>query len=365
MNYERIPRGTPILVAQPAPSPLQQWIIQGKKQIAPKGYEIGCPVRICNLLSNDCKIYNDLVGDITDIHIEDKNDGTSEMFFDVRLPCRKDLMKGHNIAKDSLIAKVKMSMVAEQHAESNIKKLYGVSGAEAKADERFKIPPYVALYKLHSEKMEALSAKVVHEVEEPPPYAVREAVWGKPPDEYQPPQPATEYPQFGRPGMPVIDNDMPLPTPATMRSSAHCGSGGGQGFPMASFPGGFAGPPGSATMQPPGTLGPSMPPASMAPPSTLGPSMPYSPEGGYGYRPPQSASFNQAQQGGPGTPAGYMGRGDTFDTRYAGRSFDTLTPGTGTPSKSHTIPQGMAGGAGGTHVGDNPFATHINYGSGR
>eukprot|EP00933_Yihiella_yeosuensis_P022009 TRINITY_DN17323_c1_g1_i2.p1 TRINITY_DN17323_c1_g1~~TRINITY_DN17323_c1_g1_i2.p1 ORF type:complete len:328 (+),score=54.30 TRINITY_DN17323_c1_g1_i2:72-1055(+) len=165
MNYNQIPKNAPLYADFP-PSPLQQWIraspsLPGNSSVGHGlGFEDGTPVRVFNLTSPSMSAYNGIVGDIVEVHtIDDGN--TIELLFDVKCPCTG---QGHKpnprIVPDPRFAKFDYSTIAKMNSPMNRKKLasvFGVTEAQAMSGEDIpKIPPFVILNKLPTEKLEPL-----------------------------------------------------------------------------------------------------------------------------------------------------------------------------------------------------------------
>lgn len=187
MNYDKIPRGTPIVGGGPPPSPLQQWIpTTSSEQCGPVGFQVGQPVRICHLLNPQYARYNGLVGDIIFVHEIQREDGTLDMLFDVRCPVEGTNLRMENVIPDQTYAAVQSSEVAKQAATANraqIAPLYGMM-SNVEAQDESCLPPFVLLSRLPSEKLEALSqlsgqSGGANRLDWLPPQ-VRPPIWGPP-----------------------------------------------------------------------------------------------------------------------------------------------------------------------------------------
>jgi len=173
MNYEKLPSSSHMTLPnsrapQPGPRPLQQWVREqpNARHGHAIGFEVGTPVRICHLVSRDMSRYNGLIGDITATHTVDGSNGTSEFLFDVRCPCQGEGQgPPSNVQRDPAHSRVPYSAMSKMGAIANRRKmapLFGVTEMEAEAPEdNLRVPPFVLLSRLPSEKFEALGASEV------------------------------------------------------------------------------------------------------------------------------------------------------------------------------------------------------------
>jgi len=155
IDYNKVAHGTPIMAwtRQPPPSPLQQWFGAPSKPNLPNGYKVGLPVRVCHLLSPEVRHYNDLVGDIYDVETIQNNDGTQEVLFEVRCPVLANSLA--NLVDEQDYYKKPFSPSAQSAMAANRAKLAGAYGAGEMDDSR--LPPFVLLTRLPSEKLEPLN----------------------------------------------------------------------------------------------------------------------------------------------------------------------------------------------------------------
>mmetsp|Transcript_126079 Transcript_126079/g.299385 ORF Transcript_126079/g.299385 Transcript_126079/m.299385 type:complete len:236 (-) Transcript_126079:43-750(-) len=118
---------------------------------------VGMPVRICNFFTKGSGMYNGLVGDIVSVTTERVGHGEEEFLFDVRCPCNG----GDRRRTSGTGANVPISPLAQASVMANRKQIgpqYGVSPDEAvHARDDLRLPPFVLLHRLPSEKLEALT----------------------------------------------------------------------------------------------------------------------------------------------------------------------------------------------------------------
>jgi len=151
MNFDYLPPQTPIMVPQPPPSPLQQYLQLGGNKQGGGAFAIGSPVRIVHMTSEQSQILNNLVGDIVAVNTIDNYDGTQEMVFDVRCPLENRSAWAEQ-SRDKEHGGVRPSHYAMQMAPMNVK----VLGPDTNLyrDNSGGPPPYLLLKKIPSEKME-------------------------------------------------------------------------------------------------------------------------------------------------------------------------------------------------------------------
>lgn len=190
MNYGVVPRGVQIVSKippqpGPGPSPLQQWIqtSNGHESDGPVGYAVGTPVKICHLLSPEVQRYNSLVGDIVCIHDQMREDGKSDLLFDIRCPCQEAKLIG---ASADMMNSEHLTVPTSEHSKlavpSNrvlVAPMYGVMASEAKAHDDERLPPFVLLSRLPSEKLEPImTEKPTRPSDSSRPVTVRPPIWG-------------------------------------------------------------------------------------------------------------------------------------------------------------------------------------------
>eukprot|EP00927_Polykrikos_kofoidii_P054630 TRINITY_DN49022_c0_g1_i1.p1 TRINITY_DN49022_c0_g1~~TRINITY_DN49022_c0_g1_i1.p1 ORF type:complete len:325 (+),score=40.28 TRINITY_DN49022_c0_g1_i1:100-1074(+) len=172
-------RGGAILLPQPPPSPLQQWIREEDIKENP-AYCVGAPVRLCNMLASSSKIYNRLVGDI--VHVSRGSHG--DMIFDVRCPLIPSALLSKSLQRDKDHYAIPMSSTARRAAPENRKRvaeLYGISAAvaeDAENDLGGTINPFILVGGVGSEKLEPLSGGQAGL--SGPSAWVRPPIWGPP-----------------------------------------------------------------------------------------------------------------------------------------------------------------------------------------
>lgn len=263
MNYGYLPQGSPsMLPDQPTASPLQQFMSMiPERHMAPAGFQIGLPVRICCLTCPEAMLYNGLVGDIVFVHsVASPDQGVDQLLFDVRCPV-EDPNNMPPMVPDPEKACVTTSPVAAQMASENRARLaaspmYELSGAMALDEERW-LPPFVILSKLPSEKLEPIMSGVVGGAPGVPagaptlPPVWRPPIWGAPvgslPGEPRPPSPMQGPQVPAWPGPPTkppgLGGAMVAPPggggawPASMRRSVHWAPSVGASDTQHSIPG--------------------------------------------------------------------------------------------------------------------------------
>mmetsp|Transcript_3701 Transcript_3701/g.10704 ORF Transcript_3701/g.10704 Transcript_3701/m.10704 type:complete len:231 (+) Transcript_3701:1-693(+) len=159
MNYDKLPRDTRIMAPQMGPSPLQQWFSQPTNIEGPPGYEVGHTVRVCHLTAPECARYNSMVGDIVRVETLDNPDGTKELLFDVRCVVDPEALKSKALIRDQEHYKVAVSKRAMAASKANrelIAPMYGANALVVHPDDRMRLPPYVLLYRLPTEKIDPL-----------------------------------------------------------------------------------------------------------------------------------------------------------------------------------------------------------------
>jgi len=226
MNFDKLPAGTMVGGPdQPPVSPLQQWLDTGRMQHSgPMGFQVGQPVRVCHLLTRECRPYNGLIGDILAVHDVEKQDHTMDMLFDVRC-----LVEGASLRTWSAIgedySQVTTSEFARQAALSNrttIAPMYGLMANVEAADESM-LPPFVVLSRLPSEKLEPLASLTkgttgTRRMNCLPPQ-VRPPIWGEPMPpvvvEVRRPIPQSQAQQLKPESEPAPPADQALPKPPT------------------------------------------------------------------------------------------------------------------------------------------------------
>jgi hypothetical protein len=161
-------RGFPaLLVAQPSPSPLQQWVREHGPKENP-AYAVGAPVRLVHMSSPATQQYNKMVGDI--YNVRDTADGLA---FDVRVPLFPGIMAEHQIPVST------KAMSAARENRGIIAVDYNMTREEAQNDDGSDnlLPPYIQVGNLGSEKLDPLAtgaaARGITKFVMPP-------VWGKP-----------------------------------------------------------------------------------------------------------------------------------------------------------------------------------------
>jgi len=161
--------GGAILVPQPPPSPLQQWIREGDGK-AQSAFTEGSPVKICHLMSPETRRHNNLTGDIKTVSTGD--DGS--LVFDVICPLLPDA------------GGLKFSEVSRMAATKNRRLMapeYGINEDQAededywRSDPSGQLPPYVSVGGIGSEKLDPKSEGVVPGTL---PVIRRPPIWGKP-----------------------------------------------------------------------------------------------------------------------------------------------------------------------------------------
>eukprot|EP00930_Biecheleria_cincta_P097576 TRINITY_DN89280_c0_g1_i1.p1 TRINITY_DN89280_c0_g1~~TRINITY_DN89280_c0_g1_i1.p1 ORF type:complete len:255 (+),score=38.32 TRINITY_DN89280_c0_g1_i1:2-766(+) len=161
MNYPILPQLCPLGLEAP-PSPLQQWISvsgyggHGGAGAEAAGLKVGVAVKLCNLHAKGMDRYNGLVGDITLVHGAAEGD-SEEMLFDIRCPLSPPMGR---MMVGSEMANLQPSQKSLQACEQNrvrLAPLYNLSEDQARrsADDP-RLPPFVALVRLPTEKFELL-----------------------------------------------------------------------------------------------------------------------------------------------------------------------------------------------------------------
>jgi len=141
---------------QPPPSPLQQWILINSGN-ADNALPVGSCVKICHLTQAELARYNGLVGTIVSKHDVTNDDGTSDVLFDIRCPILPNIVDSPLMRKDKEHYAVKDSDGAKAEIPKNrrqVAPMYGLSMFEAEKDDDPRLPPFVFLTRLPSEKFE-------------------------------------------------------------------------------------------------------------------------------------------------------------------------------------------------------------------
>lgn len=274
MNFDYLPPQTPIMVPQPPPSPLQQYVsLGGNSRGGP--FAVGSPVRIVHMTSAESAPYNGLVGDIVAVNGIDNMDGTTDMIFDIRCPLENRSNWFPDMCRDKDHGTVKPSHIAMQSAPLNVKVLG--PDTELYRENSGGPPPYLIIKKLNTEKLEPIGEGTEgHGFRRPGPPGVEmlptmsmAGVMG-PPTQSLPPNSRPLGPmdmsmnmsmRGGPPGMPPTQpwgmtmNGMP--PPGSFGGGMMPGSFGGGMPPPGSFGGGMGGMPGSfggGNYTPPGSF---------------------------------------------------------------------------------------------------------------
>lgn len=156
-NFNKVPQGTLVMAwtRQPPPSPLQQWFGGSDKPTLPSAYQVGMPVRICHLLSPEVRQYNNMVGDIYEVDAVQNDDGTQDLLFEVRCPVSVSSLA--NLVDEQESYKKPFSPPSQAAAAANRALLVGAYGASGNSGEGSRLPPFVLLSRLGSEKLEPLN----------------------------------------------------------------------------------------------------------------------------------------------------------------------------------------------------------------
>lgn len=209
MNYDFVPRGTPIMALAPPPSPLQQLVTPGDRNENTGPYAVGSPVRVVNLSSPSTQLYNGLVGDIVAVRSYSNNDGTNSLQFNVRCPLEStDHWWRLIIDKDE--HREAPSPLASQAVMSN-RSIVGPSmhrenmARFTETGEERMFPPFIMIDGLPSEKLEPLNYGPPRDPGARPAVS-RPPIWGPPtqpvPPGYRPaPRGEMGPPGMGPPGM--------------------------------------------------------------------------------------------------------------------------------------------------------------------
>ncbi|CAJ1364693.1 unnamed protein product [Effrenium voratum] len=137
----------------PPPSPLQQWaqVPEGdaSAEAASEGLGVGTPVRLCNFFAQGTDKYNGLIGDVAGVRIVASGAGEEQFLFDVRCPSsiarRRTTVSSSQVAQDAALANRKQ-----------LAPLYGLEPEEVLRFDDLRMPPFLLLTQLPSEKLEAL-----------------------------------------------------------------------------------------------------------------------------------------------------------------------------------------------------------------
>lgn len=258
MNFDYLPPQTPIMAPQPPPSPLQQYVaLGGNKPGGP--FAIGSPVKVVHMTSPESQPYNGLIGDIFFVNTIDKEDGTTDLLFDIRCPLDNRIQWYPAMCKDKEHCDVKPTMEAMRAAPLNVKilgpdtPLYKDNGGGA--------PPYLVLKKLPTEKLEPIShGGGGHGMRRP----------GPPGAEMLPMM--TRPPIIGPPAVPPPPGSRPLGPPDPY-GDVMMGPTGGYGMPPSQPWGQAAHGAASMNMGPP--MGPSMNMGPMGQSMNMGPQSMY------------------------------------------------------------------------------------------
>lgn len=151
MNFDYLPPQAPIMVPQPGPSPLQQYVQLGGNQRG-GAFATGSPVRIVHMTSPESAPYNGLVGDIIAVNSVDNVDGTTDMLFDLRIPLDNRVKWFPDMCKDKEHGNVKPSSTAMTAAANNVKVLG--PGTDLYRGNLGGSPPYLIFNKIPTEKLE-------------------------------------------------------------------------------------------------------------------------------------------------------------------------------------------------------------------
>lgn len=162
MNFNRLPHGSNVTyrgTVQPPPSSLQQWFEKAQKPALPPGYNVGSPVKVCHLLAPECQRYNGLIGDIYGVETVANPDGTEVVLFEVRCPVMLEpIHPGDHHRDPSLQAKYSTATLdaidKNRHA---VAPLYGVNAMLLQEGDERRLPPFILLSRLPSEKLEPLN----------------------------------------------------------------------------------------------------------------------------------------------------------------------------------------------------------------
>lgn len=162
IDFSALPTRSDVWARQPGPSPLQQWSSQRNAHntsAAGAGLAVGKQVRLCNLTAKEISHYNGLIGDITNVHTVSGPNGTSELLFDIRCPMELP-SRNRSFHPDPCHPPIPAS--SENISRQNriqMAPLYGISAEEAFQENDWRLPPFLLLTRLPTEKFEALEAK--------------------------------------------------------------------------------------------------------------------------------------------------------------------------------------------------------------
>jgi hypothetical protein len=206
MNYNFLPKGTPMLQAAPPPSPLQQLLSEPAPKLSGP-FSPGTPVKVVHLMHQALQQYNGLVGDVVKVSLEELPDGTEDMLFDVRCPLQhpKTWFDALPEKEDGRVAVSETAMKAIIKNRMAMGKVYGerssggspLVGNFGYDSMTVDLPPYVMVKRVTSDKLEPLLKPTFKREFGAMPPIVLPPVWGAPtPPVYVPaPRSSTSYSQ--------------------------------------------------------------------------------------------------------------------------------------------------------------------------